>query len=386
MQTFDFDKTTDRRGTKSVKWDTYADPELIPMWVADMDFETAPAVKEAVEQRARQGIYGYTHPDGEYYDAITSWFSRRHGWTFRSEDIIYTIGVVPALSACVKALTAPGDKVIVQTPVYTCFFSSIRNNGCEVLENPLKRTSDSYEMDFADLEVKCADPKATALILCNPHNPCGRVWSEEELRRLDDICRRHNVTVISDEIHCEIVYEPLKYVPFATVATAPAVSCISPSKAFNTAGLQTANIVTSDAQLRARIDRAININEVCDIGPFGITALIAAYNHGGEWLDALVRYIGENYKLLCDSVAAMHGGLKVLRLEGTYLAWIDVRSLGIGVEELCDRIEHEAHVRFDPGTTYGAEGEGYIRVNLGTQRAKVEEAMKRLKAWLDRRY
>lgn len=382
---FDFDKLPNRRGTMSVKWDSDPDPEMLPLWVADMDFTTAPCIIEALERRVAHGVFGYTHPGKEYYDAVTGWFDRRHGWKFDPSQVIYTIGVVPAISACIKALTNPGDGVIIMTPVYTCFFSSIRNNGCRVVESPLKRTETSYAIDFDSLEDLCRDSSNKILLLCNPHNPAGRVWTHDELRRVNDICVAHGVTVISDEIHCEIVFKPHAYVPYATVATGPYVICCSASKAFNTAGLQCANIVSPDEKMRALIDRAININETCDVGPMGVSAVIAAYNDGEEWLDACVQYIHGNYELLKERLGAMPGNLKVLDLEGTYLAWVDVSSLDIPSAWLCDALKREAHIWFTPGTEYGWAGEGYLRINLATSRAILTEALDRLQSWLQNR-
>lgn len=379
---FNFDEINERRGTQCVKWDECPDAETLPLWVADMDFKTSPAIVDALRERVEQGIFGYTHPGAEYYEALTGWFSRRHGWNFEAKEVVYTIGVVPAVSAVIKALTQPGDKVIIQTPVYNCFFSSIRNNGCEISENELLRTETSYEMDFAGLEACCADPKAKVLLLCNPHNPAGRVWTHDELRRVDEICKRHNVVVVSDEIHCEIVYEPHKYTPFGTVATAPCVVCCSPSKAFNTAGLQTANIVCSDEKMRAAIDRAININETCDVGPMGVTALIAAYNYGEPWLEAVTEYIRGNYEYLKQTLEALPFGIRVLDLQGTYLAWVDVDALNIPVAWLCEGLKADGKVWLQPGTAYGASGEGYVRVNLATPRAVLAEALKRFEAYI----
>lgn len=379
---YDFYNVPDRRGTQCVKWDEDPDPDMLPLWVADMDFRTAPAIIDALAERVLHGIFGYTHPGKPYHDAVTAWFERRHGWTINPEHIIYTTGVVPAISATIKGLAKPGDGVIVQTPVYTCFFSSIRNNGCRIVENKLIRTADSYRMDFDGLETLCANPANTLILLCNPHNPAGRVWTADELRHVDEIARRHGVTVISDEIHCELVYAPHVYTPYATVAQGPHVVFTSPSKAFNTAGLQTANIIAPDADMRARIDRAINDNEVCDIGPMGVTALIAAYNEGADWLDAAIDYIRQNYLYLCRRIAGMPVSMQVLDLQGTYLAWVDVSALAMPVEELSERLKHEAHIWFTPGTEYGTSGEGYLRINLATSRAILTEALDRLQAWL----
>ena len=277
----------------------------------------------------------------EYYDAVISWFSRRHGWTMRREWIQYTSGVVPAVSAVIKALTVPGDRVIVQTPVYNCFFSSIRNNGCDVSESPLIYAGGLYTMDFDDLERRAADPRARLMLLCNPHNPAGRVWTAEELLRVNDICMRHGVTVVSDEIHCELVYDGHEYRPFASLSAgclANSVTCCSPSKAFNTAGLQIANIISADADVRRRIDRAININEVCDVNPFGVAALIAAYNEGGEWLDSLLAYIKGNYTALCEFFAGRLPRVRIVPMEGTYLVWADISAFGMTSDQVTERL------------------------------------------------
>lgn len=379
---YNFDETPVRRGTQCVKWDSDSDPEMLPLWVADMDFRTAPAIINALARRVQHGTFGYTLPGKEYYDAVTGWFSHRHNWQINPDHIIYTSGVVPAISATVKSLTKPGQGVIIQTPVYNCFFSSIRNNGCKIVENPLLRTHDSYEMDYDGLEALCADANNPVLLLCNPHNPAGRVWTADELRRVDEIATRHNTVVISDEIHCELVYKPHAYTPYATVAQGKHVVFTSPSKAFNTAGLQTANIIAADDRIRAGIDRAINDNEVCDIGPMGVSALIAAYTEGADWLDAAVEYIWQNYLYLRRRIQGMPVPMHVLDLQGTYLAWVDVRSLGIPVAELGEKLKREAHIRFTPGTEYGAAGEGYLRINLATSRHILSTALDRLERWL----
>ncbi|WP_303644611.1 MalY/PatB family protein, partial [Bacteroides caecimuris] len=269
---YNFDEIIPRRGTNSYKWDSAGDADILPMWVADMDFRTAPPVVEALRKRVEHGIFGYVRVPDAYYAAVTNWFARRHDWQIEKEWIIYTTGVVPALSAVIKALTAPGDKVMVQTPVYNCFFSSIRNNGCGMIANPLIYRNGTYQIDFADLEQKAAAPNVKVLLLCNPHNPAGRVWTKQELTRIGDICIRNNVWVIADEIHCELVFPGHTYIPFASIShefLMHSVTCTSPSKAFNLAGLQIANIISADTDMRMKIDKAINVNEVCDVNPFG---------------------------------------------------------------------------------------------------------------------
>lgn len=376
---YDFDKTIDRRATNSYKWDS-APGGVLPMWVADMDFRTAPAIIDALQKRVAHGIFGYTRVPDAYYDAVTSWFSRRHGWDIDREWIIYTSGVVPAVSAVIKALTVPGDKVIVQTPVYNCFFSSIRNNGCEIVSNPLHRTADTYEMDFDALERCAADPRAKVMLLCNPHNPAGRVWTPDELTRLGNICLRNGVTVVADEIHCEMVYQGFKYTPFASLSDAflhRSVTCVSPSKAFNIAGLQIANIVAFDNDLRSRIDKAININEVCDVNPFGVAATIAAYNEGEEWLNQLVDYLHGNYEAMAEFCRRELPEFPITRLEGTYLVWMDCSSLGMPSDALEHALLDDARLWLNAGTMYGAEGEGYMRWNIACPRSVMLDGLNR---------
>lgn len=376
---YDFDKTTDRRATNSYKWDS-APEGVLPMWVADMDFRTAPAIIDALQKRVAHGIFGYTRVPDAYYDVVTSWFSRRHGWDIDREWIIYTSGVVPAVSAVIKALTVPGDKVIVQTPVYNCFFSSIRNNGCEIVSNPLRRTADTYEMDFDNLERCAADPRAKVMLLCNPHNPAGRVWTPDELTRLGNICLRNGVTVVADEIHCELVYQGFKYTPFASLSDAflhRSVTCVSPSKAFNIAGLQIANIVAFDNDLRRRIDKAININEVCDVNPFGVAATIAAYNEGEEWLNQLVDYLHGNYEAMAEFCRRELPEFPIARLEGTYLVWMDCSSLGMPSDALEHALLDDARLWLNAGTMYGAEGEGYMRWNIACPRSVMLDGLNR---------
>ena len=385
---YDFDKVTPRCGTNSYKWDSTDDKEVLPMWVADMDFQTAPCIINALKKRVEHGIFGYTRVSEEYYDAVISWFSRRHHWKPRREWFIYTSGVVPALSAVIKALTNVGDKVLTLTPVYNCFFSSIRNNGCELDSCALRYEDNTFSIDYEDLERRAADPKTTLMLLCNPHNPSGRVWTREELRRIGDICIRNNVVVVADEIHCELVHPGFTYTPFASVSEEfqkHSVTCISPSKAFNIAGLQIANIIVENEEWRQRIDKAININEVCDVNPFGVIATIAAYNEGEEWLNQLLQYIHGNYLLFKDYCEEHLPQLPVAPLEGTYLAWMDCRSLGIPSEELEEELMKEAKLWLNAGSMYGKEGEGFMRWNLACPRQLVKEGLERFSQFVDKR-
>ena len=383
MRMFDFDQLLNRRGSHSVKWDEPEQEGVIPMWVADMDFMAAPAIQEALRKRVEHGVFGYTLVPDAYYDAIVNWFGRYHHWTIDRQDIIYTTGVVPAISCAIQALTMGGENVLIQTPVYNCFFSSIRNSGSNIVENPLKRQGDTYVIDFDDFERKCADEKTTAFLLCNPHNPAGRVWTKEELTRMNDICMRHHVRVISDEIHCELVMPGYTFTPFASISEAcrdNSVTLNSPSKSFNIAGLQIANIICHDPAMRRRINRQVNINEVCDVNPFGVEALMAAYNDSRDWLVALNDYLWENYQALCRFCEEQFTQWKVLKLEGTYLPWVDITATGITSDALADLLLREAKVMVNSGTMYGAQtGEGYIRLNIACPRARMLEGLERIK-------
>ena len=402
MSRYDFDELVDRRGTGCVKWDERpqvlaeaseqvradasagisTNPDIIPLWVADMDFKAAPAIQEAVRKRAEHGVFGYTVVDDDYYEAVISWFQRRHEWTIHREEILYTTGVVPAMSVAIKALTMPGEKVLILSPDYNCFFSSVRNNGCEVLETILRRIGDTFEVDFEDFEAKCADEKTTVFLLCNPHNPCGRVWTKAELERMNDICMKYGVKVVSDEIHCELVMPGYQFQPFAAVNEACRQNSVilnSPSKSFNIAGLQAANIICAQPEWRRRLDRAININEVCDLNPFGPVALIAAYNESEDWLDALNEYLWGNYQTLCAFATEHLPKWKICHLEGTYLPWVDITATEMTSQAYCDCLLREVKVWVNPGTMYGpVSGEGYIRLNIACPRSRLLEALERI--------
>lgn len=381
---YDFSRPTDRRGTDSYKWDSAPEADIIPLWVADMDFETFPGITEALQRRVAHGIFGYTRVPEAYYEAVCCWFGKHHGWHINREDIIYTSGVVPAVSAVIKALTLPGDQVIVQGPVYNCFFSSIRNNGCETVSNSLIYNKEElrYEIDFDDLERKLAHERARLMLICNPHNPGGRVWTRDELTRVAELCRKYGVRVVSDEIHCELTLYDNEYVPFGSLPdelSHGSITCCSPSKAFNTAGLQIANIVCRDAEVRNRIDRAININEVCDVNPFGVIALQAAYSDEGyEWLTQLRAYISSNYDLLRERFARELPKCKVMRMEGTYLAWIDCSELHIPSDEIEEMLMHENKVWVNAGSMYGTEGAAFIRINMACTSELLNEGITRI--------
>lgn len=383
---YNFDEIVPRRHTCSYKWDSLPDDRLLPLWVADMDFRTAPVVIKALEKRVCHGIFGYTYVPEAYYEAVVNWFARRHGWRIEKEWIMYTSGVVPALSVLIKALTEPGDGVVVQTPVYNCFFSSIRNNGCRMVANPLKYENRTYHIDFDDLERKTADPSVKLMLLCNPHNPAGRVWTREELLRVGDICRRNQVKVVADEIHCELVFPGHTYTPFASLGEEylqNSITCLSPSKAFNLAGLQIANIVSCDEEVRKKIDRAININEVCDVNPFGVTATLAAYNEGEDWLVQLLDYLKANYDYLCRFFHTYLPQISVTELEGTYLVWTDCRTLPFPSDTLQSRLRMETGLWLNSGTMYGEEGEGFLRWNIACPHTMLQDALIRFRGFVE---
>lgn len=379
---YNFDKTVIRRGSNSYKWDTSKDEEILPLWVADMDFQTAPEIIDAFHKRVEHGVFGYTKVPPAYFNATTSWFQRRHNFTIDKKWILFTSGVVPALSAVIKALSEPYDKVIVQTPVYNCFFSSIRNNQCIAELNELIYKDGAYSIDYEDLERKAADPKAKLLLLCNPHNPVGRAWKREELQRIGEICLRNNVIIISDEIHCDLVYEGHTHIPFASVNEEflqNSVTCIAPTKTFNLAGIQVANIVAADEKIRAKIDKALNINEVCEINAFAVEALIAAYNNGEDWLTSLKTYLYENYTVLTGFFKEYLPHLPVIKLEATYLVWVDCSALQQTSKEIAETLLAKEKLWVNEGTMYGEAGKGFIRINIATQRENLIRALEKIR-------
>lgn len=381
---YNFDEIIPRRGTNSVKWDESDDPTMLPLWVADMDFRAAPCILQALQRKLDHGVFGYALVPESYYQAVIRWFSRRHGWTMERDHILYTTGVIPAVAAILRALTMPSEKVVMLTPIYNCFFSCIRNAGCQLLASPLIYEDNTYHIDFDDFERKISEDNVRVFLLCNPHNPAGRVWTREELTRMGDICMRHGVFVLSDEIHNELVMPGHHYTPFASISPEFALHsavCTSPSKNFNIAGLQVANVTVADPVLRARINRAINIHETCDISPFAIEALQAAYSEEGEeWLGQLLQYIHGNYLFLCRYLGEHIPQLTVTRLEGTYLAWVDCAALGMSSVDLERELQAKAHVWFTNGQTYDPSGSTFLRINLACPRSILAEALSRFSA------
>ena len=383
---YNFDQCPDRRGTESVKWDLY--PGTLPMWVADMDFAVAPEIREALQKRLDHGVFGYELIPDDYFEIMGRWFASRHGWEgIGRENIVPTTGVIAAYSAAIKAMTVPGDKVMVMTPCYNAFFPAIRNNKCVQLDCPLRFNGKQYIVDW-DLFEQCAG-EAKVLLLCNPHNPVGRVWTREELLLMAEICRRKGVFVISDEIHCELTYPGHDYTPWATLPAEyvkNSVSCISPTKAFNIAGIQLANIFAACPEILKKMDRAINDNECCDVNVFGVAALKAAYGKGGPWLDELRNYLYHNARTVCCFLEDELPGIVVPPLEGTYLMWPDCRwalRQGEPLEGFSERLGNFLREKYgltlSIGTIYGAAGEGFERLNIACPRTRLLDGLERFK-------
>ncbi|TYC91404.1 pyridoxal phosphate-dependent aminotransferase [Novosphingobium sp. BW1] len=376
---FDFDTPVDRKQSDSAKWQDDAD--ILPMWIADMDFRTAPAVIAALEARVAHRVFGYPTPDSAYFEAIAGWFARRHGVHLRQDSIIPMIGVAPAIQTILRALCAPGDGVIVQPPVYNRFLSAMNHVGCRRIDNPLVLRNNRYEMDFADLERKAASPQARMLLLCNPHNPGGRVWTRAELEQVARICARHEVMVVSDEIHGDLAFCAHPFTPFAALDddTAPSyITCTGAGKAFNVSGLQNAFVVAGDPQLRVRLQEAMTADQIRDLNPMGLVATTAAYREGEGWLGALVAYLESNYRLVRQAFAERLPHIGVIDQEGTYLAWLDCRKLEPSSETLAARLVHEVGVQVTPGSIYGVEGEGFLRANFACPRSRLEDGLDRL--------
>ncbi|KAA6321421.1 Cystathionine beta-lyase PatB [termite gut metagenome] len=379
---YNFDKITPRRNTNSCKWDSAGDDAVLPMWVADMDFVTAPPIIETLIQRAQHGIFGYTKIPNAYYDAVISWFSKRHNFEVQKSWILYTTGVMPAISAIIQALTATGDKVIIQSPVYNCFYPVISDNGREIISNDLFYKDGTYNLDFAGLEKITADPKAKLLLLCHPHNPVGRVWTRKELETIGDICLRNQVIVVSDEIHCDFVYLGHQHIPFASINSDflyHSVTCTSPSKTFNIAGLQTANIFAADSNIRERIGKVLITNRVAEINSFGVEGLIAAYNEGEDWLQELLIYLYGNYQYLKEFLDINLPQLKVLSLQATYLVWIDCSALQQSSKEISGILLNKGKLWLNEGVMYGANGNHFMRINIACSRPLLSEGLKRMK-------
>ena len=375
---YNFDELIDRSNTGSVKW---SKPDVLPMWVADMDFKTVPEVTEALISRASQGIFGYSEIPDSFYDAIQRWWMKRHTFRLEKDWIVATPGVMPALAAAVDALTAEGDKIIVQPPVYNHFFMTVKQSHCELVENNLLYDNGSYQIDFEDLERKAADPAVKLLLFSNPHNPAGRVWRKAELQRLGEICIRHNVVVLSDEIHSDLVYGDFKHVPFSSLGEAYARNSMtfsSPSKTFNLAGLQVAYFFTENEAFRKMVREILTKWEMTMLNIFAIDSLIVAYEKGENWLEQLKEYLFENYQYLKDFCHAKLPQLSVIPLQSTYLVWLDCTSLGMPSSTITDRLLEHEQLWLNPGIKFGQAGNQFLRINIACPRSLLEEGLKRL--------
>ena len=383
---YNFDLKTDRTCTNSLKWNV-SDGEL-PMWVADMDFPTAPEVREAVLKRAEHGIFGYTIIPEEWYDAYILWWEKWHQFKMKKDWLIFSTGVVPAISSAVRKLTTAGENVLIQTPVYNIFFNSIVNNGRNVVEAPLTYDGDgkNYAVDWTELERKLADPQTTLMILCNPHNPVGKIWDKKTLAKIGELCSRYHVTVISDEIHCDLTAPGRSYIPFASVSETCrkiSVTCIAPTKAFNLAGLQTAAVVVPDETLRHKMWRALNTDEVAEPNAFAVDAAVAAFTKGDPWLDALREYIAGNKQLVGEFINQNLPKIKAVCSEATYLVWIDCKSLPGDGETICRYLREKTGLYLSEGRQYGKGGEHFLRMNVACPRSLVEEGLNRLQKGMD---
>lgn len=377
---YDFDRLTDRRQSNSMKWDV---PEQeLPMWVADMDFETAPKITEALKKRAAHGIFGYTIVPETWREAVTGWWERRHDFKMEKDWLIFCTGVVPAISSTVRKLTTVGENVLIQTPVYHIFFNSIRNNGRNVIENRLVYDKSGYRIDWEDLEEKLKNPQTTMMILCNPHNPTGTIWTREELARIGELCEANHVTVLSDEIHCDLTEPGYDYTPFAAVSEVCArnsITCIAPTKAFNLAGLQTAAVVIPNEVLRHKVDRGLNTDEVAEPNAFAMDAAIAAFTEGDGWLDALREYLAENHRLVRTYLEQEIPDISLVPSHATYLLWLDCSRIIGDAGELCRYLRSETGLYLSAGAGFGGHGNQFLRMNIATQRARVEDGLGRLK-------
>lgn len=393
MPKYDFDEIIDRRKTFSTKWNV-AENEL-PMWVADMDFKAAPEITAAMRKRLEHGIFGYTDiPDG-WKAAYISWHKKRHGTKIAPEWLMFCTGIVPAISSLVRKLTTPNENVLLLTPVYNIFYNSIINNGCRPAECPLvycKNSSSfgSYMIDFSRLEEMLANPQTTLMILCNPHNPVGKIWTMEELAEIGRLCQKYGVTVIADEIHCDITAPGMNYIPFASVnktCREISIACIAPTKTFNIAGLQTAAIYAANPLLRHKAWRAINTDEVAEPNVFAVSATIAAYSKGEKWLDALREYLWQNRSAAENCIKKEIPVLRAVPADATYLMWIDCNAAEKALKavkngryaNVADMIRKKTGLYVSAGEHYGKGGENFIRLNLACPRSRLMEGLERLK-------
>lgn len=379
---YDFDSIINRRDSYSLKWDV--EENELPMWVADMDFQTAPEIREAIQERAGHGIFGYMVIPDVWYQAYQDWWKQYHGFSIQKDWLVFCTGVVPAISSAVRKLTTPGENVLIQTPVYNIFFNSIVNNGRNVLESPLVYDGEQYSIDFVKLEKDLSDPQTTMMILCNPHNPVGKIWDRETLARIGELCAKHHVIVFSDEIHCDLTAPGLEYVPFASVSDTCreiSVTALAPTKAFNLAGLQTAAVVVPDPFLRHKMWRALNTDEVAEPNAFAVDAAVAAFTKGRPWLEELRKYLQRNKQYVQEYLERELPQLSVISTDATYLLWIDCHQLPGTSSEFADHLRKTTGLYLSAGAEYG--GDGFVRMNIACPLEVVKDGMERLKKGVD---
>jgi len=379
MSKYDFETTIDRRKTDSVKWDV-ADNEL-PMWVADMDFKTAPEIITAIEKKAQDGIFGYEEPHSDYFNAVADWYESEHGTRPKTDWMMFVTGVVPAISSAVRRVTSVGDNVLVQAPVYNIFYNSIVNNGRHVLSNDLVYNNYDYEIDFDDLESKLAEPLTTMMILCNPHNPVGKIWSRDNLERIAQLCNQYHVTLLSDEIHGDLIFGA-QYTPMFSLDESliqNLIVCVSPSKTFNVAAMHAATIIVPNEDLRSKVSRGINTDELAEPNSFAIPVTIAAYEHGHEWLAELKQKLEDNHRLVSEFLSAELPEVKLVPSQATYLLWIDTSKVSDDSQELAGFIRKETGLYLSAGNVYGGNGDDFLRLNIACPTETVRDGLNRLK-------
>ena len=374
-----FDQVIDRRNTGSLKWDV--EPGELPMWVADMDFQAAPPIREAIRSRLEHGVFGYSILPDEWYEAYIGWWKSRHGFTMEKDWLIFCTGVVPAISSIVRKLTTPAEKVLIQTPVYNIFFNSILNNGRQVKESPLFYDGTGYRMNMEQLEKDLSDPQTSLMILCNPQNPSGNIWDRETLAAVGELCRKYHVTVVSDEIHCDLTDPGTGYIPFASVSETCrniSVTCLAPTKAFNIAGLQTAAVSVADPFIRHKVWRGLNTDEVAEPNAFAVDVAVAAFTKGEEWLDGLRAYISLNKETVRTFIAEHLPMLKVVPSQATYLLWIDCSALAGDSAAVADYLRKETGLYISNGIQYGRGGEHFLRFNTACPHSVLRDGLERL--------
>ncbi|MBK7712688.1 MAG: putative C-S lyase [Bacteroidales bacterium] len=382
--TWNFDETTEREGTNCIKYDrreeVFGRKDIIPMWVADMDFKSPDFVTSALQDQLKNEIYGYSFRPALYYTSIIDWLKIRHNWTIEKEWMTFTPGVVPALNFCTLAFTQPGDRIIVQPPVYFPFFSAVESHGRTLVYNQLKEEGGRWVMDYESL-VASIDDKTRMIIISNPHNPVGRVWTREELIDLADICLKNNILILSDEIHCDLILPGFRHTPFASLSeeiAASTITCIAPSKTFNLAGLSTSNVIISNPALRKTFNRVVENLHTGGGNIFGTAASVAAYTYGHKWLDALLDYIDHNVDIAEDYCRKMIPEIIPVQPEATYMIWLDCRKLGMKGKELQNFFVTRAAIGMNEGSTFGPGGDGFMRMNLGTSSKTVIKAMEQI--------